>query len=131
MCFTWYSSCNTDSDNTDSDPFTPVLILPLNGEALDNGCYDKSDLITWVFDWEDCAGATKYHLYVKHLGSRFPLLDDEVINSEFTYSDYAYVANKNLSNWNWKVRAMIDGVWGPWSIERSFRVVEPDTDCNP
>ena len=127
MCFAWYSSCNTDPDTQ----FTPVLISPSNGAVLDNGDHHKSDLMTWVFDWEDCAGATKYHLYVKHPEATDTVINiDDIINSEYTKSEYAYVVDRNRYDWKWNVHAMVNGVWGP-STTQSFDVEPLDTDCNP
>ena len=109
---------------------TPILVSPSNGAVLDNGCSDHSDKMTWNFDWQDCASATTYHLYVKGENAIIPVIDDDNISSsEYAYDSYSYVGGENRFNWTWKVRAMVNDQWGPWSAERSFNVEPPDTDC--
>ncbi len=109
---------------------TPILITPSDGAELDNGCSHGSDLVTWQFDWQDCEGATRYQLYVKGAAATYPVIDiDDIINSEYTNSSYGYILDRNRFDWIWKVRAMVDGVWGPWSEEWTFDVELLDTDC--
>jgi len=106
----------------------PDLISPLNGAVLDNGCSDHTNLMTWKFDWSDCSSATCYHLYVMGPTATIPAVDNDYItNSNYTREDYSYV-NTNRFNWRWKVRAMVNGQWGPWSEERYFDVEPLNTD---
>jgi hypothetical protein len=106
----------------------PSLVYPLIGEVMDNGCTDQSDQIIWDFDWEDCAGAARYHLYVISESASIPFIDDHTISeSNFTVNTTAFTTN--LFGWKWKVRAEVNNVWGPWSEERSFDVEPVDTDC--
>lgn len=109
----------------------PKLISPSNGAVLDNGCYGWSNLKTWNFDWSDCPGATCYHLYVRQYpNATIPIIDNNDITiSNYTYKGYGYVIDINRFNWKWKVRAMVNGQWGPWSEERTFDVEPIDSDC--
>jgi hypothetical protein len=40
-----------------------------------------------------------------------------------------HIIDSNLIGWRWMARAKVRGVWGPWSIVRSFRVEKLNTDC--
>jgi hypothetical protein len=130
----WSTERTFDVEPLDTDcapECTPTLVSPANGSELDNGCSDQSDLVTWEFDWEDCFGATKYHLYALHTGDSIPVIDnDSITTSEYVQSSYAYMTNENRFDWRWKVRTMVNGAWGPWSTERAFDVEPLETDCN-
>jgi len=111
-------------------PCIPTLISPSEGAVLDNGCQDQSDPLEWAFDWDDCIPVTMYHLYVHHVGSEFPLINDSTITvSSYNTGGYGYIANHNLLNWHWRVRAQVNGTWGAWSEERTFEVEPLNTDC--
>jgi hypothetical protein len=109
----------------------PQLISPNNGEVMDNGCADKSNGITWDFDWSDVPGATAYHLRVWR-NPALPVINDmNVAGSSFHYdSPQTYVINTNLLGWRWMVRAKVHGVWGRWSRVGTFRVERLGTDCH-
>jgi hypothetical protein len=109
----------------------PQLVQPLEGAELDNGCEDRSDGIVWDFDWTDVAGASEYHLYVNHTGSPLVNIDTQGITTSSYHfvDDTAYVIEANRFDWVWRVRAKVDGLWGPWSPERSFNVEPLNTDC--
>lgn len=114
-----------------TSPFVPSLVIPAEGTELDNGCSDRSDLLSWNFDWTEFFGVTNYHLVVWHAGSAEPVVNrDDLTLSEFTHSEYAYVIESNRYDWHWKVRAKSGSVWGPWSEERSFDVEPLNTDCS-
>lgn len=108
----------------------PSLISPEEGMILDNGRLDSEDSIRWDFNWSNCPGATQYQLFVEHTGALYP-----VINTNIEYgSSYLhernghYIIDKNRFDWNWKVRAWIDGKWGDWSVIRMFDVEPVNTD---
>jgi uncharacterized protein (TIGR02145 family) len=103
----------------------PSLISPLEGAILDNGCFNQTDPVEWHFDWTDCEGATMYDLRITWASGLYS--DDQTTTSEFTMKWTAYILDANLK---YKVRAMINGVWGEWSNERTFHVEPVDTDCN-
>ena len=109
----------------------PVLVSPANGTLMDNGCSPRRDGITWDFDWSDVPGATAYHLRVWK-NPALPLINNmSVPSSSFHYASGPsdYIANTNLAGWRWMVRAKVGGIWGPWSLLRSFRVEKLNTDC--
>jgi hypothetical protein len=111
-------------------PPAPILISPASGAVMDNGCHDKSNGITWDFDWSDVPGATAYHLRVWH-NPTLPVVNNMGVPSSSYHDDTpaSYIINTNLTGWRWMVRAKVRGVWGRWSIVRSFRVEKLNTDC--
>ena len=113
-------------------PFAaPMLISPVNGAVMDNGCKPKPDGITWDFDWSDVPGATAYHIRVWR-NPAIPLINNNnVPSSSFHYASAPsdHIINTNLTGWRWMVRAKVRGAWGPWSIVRWFRVERLNTDC--
>jgi len=106
----------------------PTLISPVAGATLDNGRTDFLDDIIWDFDWSNVSGATQYNLYVKLPSAQFAVIDLGVSSSSFHYVSNAYIVESNRFGWEWKVRAMTSGVWGPWSETRTFNVEPPNTD---
>ncbi len=109
----------------------PSLASPANGATLDNGRLDHADQLVWEFDWSDCAGASSYHIYVKHGGSASAFIDkDDLGDSSYRHSNNGYVASSSLAGWTWKVRAKVGTEWGAWSAERSFEVEPPDSDSS-
>ena len=120
----------TTTVNAELESAIPRLISPKAGEVLDNGRYDGKDNMEWDFDWSDVRGATTYHLYVKHTGAKYPIIDTIIYyGSHYHYRKYgSYIAEKNRFNWKWKVKAFIDNSWCHWSEERRFDVEPPNTD---
>ena len=117
--------------NPASAQWIPTLVFPSEGAELENGCDDKSVEKRWVFDWDDCPGAEAYHLYVIGPHALYPLIDEYLINtSNYTFKSYGYIIPRNSYGWKWKVRAMIEGIWGSWSEERFFNVEPLNTHCN-
>jgi hypothetical protein len=110
---------------------TPILLSPRDGAVLDNNCDDISDIIEWNFDWSAVRGATKYQIYVIHVGSRYPLIDATVTSSSYHFSNSGgYIIDRNRYDWTWKVRAGTDGgEWSEWSEVRYFDVELLNTDC--
>jgi uncharacterized protein YraI len=117
-----------------SPPTIPVLVYPPNGSTVPQNNNPKCDAkgyhgIIWFFDWEDSydpSGIWQYELYVMHRGAKGPLIHTYVTESEYTYDDSSacgYIADKNLSNWTWKVRAQDRfGNWSEWSDIWIFNV---------
>jgi hypothetical protein len=108
----------------------PTLTSPVNGAVMDNGCQDKSNGITWDFDWSDVPGAIEYQIRVW----KNPALP--VINNASTpTSDYhddspqSYIINSNRMGWRWMVRAKVRGRWTAWSRVGFFSVERLNTDC--
>lgn len=118
---------------TTTSTCVPLIEVPANGALLDNGCtppYQNTNLSEWFFDWTDCAGATFYHLWVKHPAAQNPYIDSDTLTaSELLYSQYGYTSD--ITGWEVKVRAFINGDWSLWSPIVSFNVEPPGTDCPP
>jgi len=108
----------------------PKLISPVNGAVMDNGCQDKSNGVTWDFDWSDVPGATAYHIKVWK-NPALPVVNKmDVATSDYHYdSPQTYIINSNLTGWRWQVRAKAGGVWGPWSKIGYFSVERLNADC--
>ena len=109
----------------------PVLISPVNGMFLDNGCSPKANGITWDFDWSDVPLASAYHIRVWRSPAAPLIYNMSVSSSSYHYvsAPSDYVANANLNGWRWSVRAKVGNAWGPWSAVRNFRVEKLNTDC--
>ena len=108
----------------------PVLLSPEEGAEMDNGRTDRQDDKVWDFDWTDVEGATRYHLYVKHEGAAFPVIDRQGLTAS-QYNDIStgsYISNTNRLDWRWKVRAYTSDGWSDWSEIRSFDVEPVNTD---
>ena len=108
----------------------PQLITPVNGAVMDNGCRDRSNGVTWDFDWSDVPGASAYHIRVWK-NPALPVVNKmDVATSNYqSDSPQSYIINSNLLGWRWRVRAKRGGVWGPWSRTGVFRVERLNADC--
>jgi hypothetical protein len=116
--------------NPPASPPAPMLISPASGAMLDNGCQDKSNGVTWDFDWSDVPGATAYHIRVWRNPAIPAINNMGVASSSLHYdSPQTYIANHNRGGWHWMVRAKVGGHWGPWSGQRFFRVERLNADC--
>jgi hypothetical protein len=109
----------------------PKLISPVNGAVMDNGCQDKSNGVTWDFDWSDVPGASAYQLKVWK-NPALPVINNmNVATSDYHYdSPQSYIINSNLTGWRWQVRAKAGGAWGPWSKIGFFSVERLNADCH-
>ena len=106
------------------------LVRPVNGATLDNGCDYESDPINWHFVWGSVPIATKYQLYVYHVGSEYPLINITISSNHYSYESYGHIINSNTSNWRWRVRCQtLAGIWLPWTPEHCFNVEPLNTDC--
>ena len=64
------------------------------------------------------------------IGRRGSVLDvDDLTESSHHAEIIGYIIDANRLGWSWKVRAMANDVWGPWSEERSFSVEPLNTSC--
>lgn len=109
-------------------PTALMLISPEDNETLDNGRTDFMDYRVWDFDWSDCEGATRYHLFVINpLG--LPHIDyDNITSSSYHLESQGYQTSDCLEGWTWGVRAYSNGQWNEWSDTRNFDVEPPNTD---
>lgn len=107
----------------------PELSLPAVGAILDNGRTDFLNPIVWDFDWQDCAGAGAYQLYVIGAHATLPIIDITVTSSNYAFIETSgYIIDENRLGWTWRVRASINGHWGAWSQGRLFDVEPVNTD---
>ena len=113
-----------------SEGCVPVMLAPLTGDTMDNGCTDHSDTMTWEFSWSACPASEDYGIYVIGQNATIAVIDDHTSATSYVQESKAYVANQNRSVWRVKVRAMQNGVWGEWSPEVLFDVEPVDTDCS-
>jgi hypothetical protein len=77
------------------------------------------------FDWSDVerpAGTAGYQLFVKKVTAQYPVFDGFVGASELVFTQCnAFVIDRNLEGWEWKVRAVDStGAPGVWSESRPF-----------
>ncbi len=109
----------------------PTQLYPQSGDIVDNGCTNRTNPIIWNFSWTAAKGATKYQLYVYHVGSLYPVVNDNNITtiSYESNCDGCYIINGNRFDWRWKVRAFVNGMWTRWTPEISFDVEPLNTDC--
>lgn len=123
------TSTPTNTPTPTPTPCIPSLISPEEGAVLDNGREDRLDDIVWDFDWSDCPGATRYHLYVEGPGALIPIIDDGIGDSSYHHvSPGSYIIGRNRFDWTWRIRAELDGQWGEWSQICTFDVEPVNTD---
>jgi uncharacterized delta-60 repeat protein len=107
----------------------PTLVSPADGAVLDNGRTDGTGAIIWDFKWQAVPSAGQYELYVKNLNAVNPVIDATVASTNYhSLSLGSYIASAFYSNWTWKVRANVGGVWGDYSTQRLFSVEPVDSD---
>lgn len=104
----------------------PQLISPGSGAVLPNSLMNPKKA-AWIFKWENCPGAARFHLQVKNSAAELPLYDYDSIlaltwRREIGGPISSYVGNERLRGWTWRVRAQTDGKWGEWSDWRPFEV---------
>jgi hypothetical protein len=120
------AGCGNDGGSTSS---VPTLISPVVDTVVDNGCHDGSNQAEWSFDWSDVPGAEAYALQVWRTGMNLAIDRDDLSASDFSDPYGGWMDNDHLDQWNWKVRARVNGLWGDWSDTRGFQVEPLDTDC--
>lgn len=54
---------------------------------------------------------------------------DDLSSSNYSDPYRGWVDDDHLDQWNWKVRARVNGLWGEWSETCGFQVEPQDTDC--
>jgi hypothetical protein len=107
----------------------PQLLEPSEGEIADNGCETNRDNpIEWEFSWTPVPGARKYQIMVRGLNAPVPVINEVTRETTFRSARKAYIIPRH-KDWVWKVRARLDGKWGPWSEEGLFEVEPVNTDC--
>ena len=57
-----------------------------------------------------------------HRGAQYPLVDWEVGESELTYQGCGFVIDRNLKDWEWKVRARsLTDSYSSWTEAGTFK----------
>ena len=76
------------------------------------------------FDWSDAeheSGIREYEIEVHHQGSPLLAVDNLVAESTFLWDSCRYVADQDLDDWEWRVRARANsGELGDWTAYRPF-----------
>ena len=89
----------------------------------------------WTFQWKSVRNATEYNLLIEHPDVGQVTFDKILTTNEFIFKEDSQI-NTYFTDWTAKVRAKVDGVWGPWygsSDDETlmlFNVEEVNTDCN-
>ena len=108
-------------------PCAPTLLEPIDGALIPqnnpaSGCPAGTfggQGTQILFDWTDSLSPVDiagYELYAHHVGSTYPIENRFVPASEFERNSCGFVIDRNLDNWEWKVRARdVQGQFGPWS----------------
>lgn len=117
--------CNAADPKVPVNPKVPILEAPAAKAVLPNGAMNQKVEMVWAFRWKPVAGAVWYEIIVSHQGSTIPLVSKKVAVTNYRHASRGYVATMNLSNWSWKVRAQVEGIWQPWSEVRPFSVQPP------
>ncbi len=123
----------SDAVNMVDRGFIPVPIAPKAGDLIPQnlaniGCpfhATRGYGFQIVFDWVDSrakSGIAGYEIFAKHEGAIFPIVDLFVTTSEHTLTSCnAFVADPNLEDWRWRVRARDnEGNLSEWSPMANF-----------
>jgi hypothetical protein len=106
-----------------------TLDYPEPNAVLDNGRTDGRDNTIWHFEWSDCENRDRYHLYVRHPASGLVIVDKDNIRQSLHHSVYyGVIPEDQRSGWQWRVRAMMKGVWSEWSSWQPFDVEKANLD---
>lgn len=109
----------------------PAQVSPADAAVMDNGCSNGQNGVAWDFDWDDCPNAEMYSIHIDHPTLEAPIDRDLTVSAFSTLTD-SVVPEESRIGWTWKVRAMVNGVWGNYSPDRKFDVERVNTDCvNP
>lgn len=106
----------------------PNQVLPEDGSEMDNGCTNQDNGISWEFDWDDCPGAEMYSIHIDHSSLETPF-DRDLPVSAFSLLEDRVLPEEQRIGWTWKVRAMVNGIWGNYTPDRTFDVERLNTDC--
>jgi hypothetical protein len=110
---------------------TPLLIKPVDNAVMDNGCQDRTNGVTWDFEWSSVGSVTTYQIKVWRNAAQPVINDMNVHGTTFHYdSPHSFIINSNLTGWHWMVRAKIGRNWALWSRQGNFTVQKLDTDCH-
>jgi hypothetical protein len=133
--------CGGDTATSPSTPPTTLFVLtapvpltpPTNATIPQNdqatGCTVQFPTVGYGhridFSWtaaQSSAGVDRYEVHSSKVGAPIPIVDTAVRGTSYSYvSCDSYVADINVDNWEWKVRAVdAGGAVGPWSAAVPF-----------
>lgn len=98
----------------------PVPVLPADGATTD----------TFMLKWDPVAGAEKYLVQVTRVAHNFTETDmainAETANNAFIPSlEEVQAQSIGAGTYHWRVRPIVDGIYGTWSDEQSFTLAAP------
>lgn len=96
--------------------------------SVDRQCAGESGAVSWEFSWSTVASATQYQLYVRGPHATIPLVDVLTEGTQYRQYSIGEVSGRNLNDWSWKVRALVDSRRTSWSEDRHFNVQAAGTD---
>jgi hypothetical protein len=105
---------------------TAAAVIPQNnpdiGCSLQPGGEGRGFGYQIPFDWSDVTGAASYEIFAKFPGAALPIVDETTESSALTFTSCnSFVADGNLTGWEWRVRAKdAAGNAGEWSETRVF-----------
>jgi YVTN family beta-propeller protein len=109
----------------------PTLLIPVEGDTLDNACTDPPIPYTWEFSWDDnCEpDATEYDIEVTQVigGVRTPLHATSTPDVFYPFS--SLTVHSTSTPVEWRVRAVFDTIEGAWSAFRGFFLRPEDESC--
>lgn len=117
-----WSSANTFRIGASVTATIPQLVSPVNNSTLPNGSPNGSPVVRWMFDWADVPNASAYGIEVFHPAGPTYVVNTSLQTSYFEHSVYQSFPNEMATNWNWRIRALVNGTWSGWSETRTFNV---------
>jgi len=109
----------------------PQLYSPASNAVLSNGNIYNNKEYTWVFDWSDVPNAQRYEISVTHPKDPAQSWIQTVTQSTYQKDQTYHVPYDYLNGWNWRVRAIVNGNFGPWSSPQYFNVAQITTQVDP
>ena len=118
------------------DATVPVPLEPINSAVIqqnrtDIGCAllpspneARGHGFQIVFQWRPASSSptviTGYNVYAKHQAASTPTVNTLVSGSSYIYTSCnAFVADGNLTGWQWRVQPVYSGsvlgAWSPWA----------------
>lgn len=117
----------------DSKPTPAIVTLnsPQTNATLANGQENNSTKYSWNFDWTDTPNAQQYEILVSHPSNAGKSFRKTVSTSEYKLVQRNHRTSAELLGWSWKVRPIVNGVYGQWSTTRKFTVDQPGKQAKP
>ena len=102
----------------------PDAPAPFWTQPLGDSSMRESRSMSWELKWVEVRGATSYEIRVIDRSGRRKEFKVICATTKFRYDiDFGPVAETELAQWNWQVRARAGGQWGAWSRPLSFSAI--------